>query len=123
MTAEPGPADEILFAYGALLQPTVQLDTFGRLLASEEDVLPGYALWYHDEEDTRTPNPSGHTVLPLLRRTDNTLDKVQGRVLHLTLDELDAADEYQMSLFRRTSVTLASGRRAWLYLPGSGHSP
>lgn len=120
MTAVPGPADELLFAYGALLDPTVQLDTFGRLVTSEEDVLPGYALWYHDEEDTRTANPSGHTVLPLLRRTDSALDKVLGRVLHLTMDELDAADEYQMSLNRRTSVALASGRQAWLYLAGPG---
>lgn len=112
--------DHLLFAYGALLQPTTQLDVFGRLPLSDEDVLPGYALLYRDDDDPRGATPSAHTVLPHLRQTGSTLDKVPGRVLHLDDDEVDAADEFQMALYRRARVTLASGRRAWLYLRGAG---
>ncbi len=39
-----------------------------------------------------------------------------GRVLALTPEELDAADEYEVSLYRRVSVQLASGIRAWVYV-------
>ncbi|WP_159501692.1 gamma-glutamylcyclotransferase family protein [Microbacterium sp. 18062] len=116
------PADQLLFAYGALQHPDVQLDTFGRLVETDDDVLPGYALLYIEAEDTRTANPSGTTVLPVLRRTDGPRDKVVGIVLSLTADELDAADEYQMSLYRRTPVTLASGRAAWVYVGRPGRT-
>ncbi len=33
--------DQLLFSYGTLQNPDVQLDTFGRLVAAEDDVLPG----------------------------------------------------------------------------------
>jgi hypothetical protein len=111
------PAAELVFAYAELLRPDVQLDTFGRLVETDDDVLTGYALSYLDDEDPRAANPSGHTVLPRLRHAQGALDRVPGRVLHLTQDELDAADEYQSPLHRRTSVLLSSGRRAWVYLP------
>lgn len=112
--------DQLLFAYGALLLPTTQLDVFGRLPANEDDVLPEYALQYRDGDDPRGASPSAHTALPVLRYTANALDKVPGRVLHLTEDELDAADEFEMALYRRAPVTVASGRRVWLYLRGPG---
>jgi gamma-glutamylcyclotransferase (GGCT)/AIG2-like uncharacterized protein YtfP len=41
---------------------------------------------------------------------------VFGRVLRVTPEELDAADEYEVSLYRRASVVLASGIRAWVYV-------
>ena len=115
-----GPADQLLFAYGALASPEVQLDTFGRLIAFEADVLTGHTLDYADTEDPRDANPGGTTILPILRRTGNARDKVIGKLLLVTADEVDAADEFQMPLYRRTSVTLASGRTAWVYIGGPG---
>ncbi|MCC4906688.1 gamma-glutamylcyclotransferase family protein [Microbacterium sp. cx-59] len=112
----PGSADQLLFAYGTLLRPTTQLDVFGRLVHADDDILPGYALRYCDGEDPRAADPTAHTVLPLLRPTGSELDKVPGQLLHLSPDELDAADEFQVPLYRRARVTVASGRRAWLYL-------
>lgn len=110
-----GPA-ECLFTYGTLQLPDVQLDTFGRLLDGEDDALPGYRLEWIDVGDERVAQLSGLDTHPILRRTDDPRDRVFGRVLRLTADELDAADEYEVSLYRRASVSLASGLRAWVYV-------
>lgn len=110
------PADQLLFSYGTLQQADVQLDTFGRLLESEPDVLPGYTVDYAEIEDHRVVDLSGLAVHPIVRETGNPRDKVVGRVLRVTADELDAADEYEVSLYRRTAVRLASGRTAWVYV-------
>ncbi|RZI88085.1 MAG: gamma-glutamylcyclotransferase [Microbacterium sp.] len=109
-------AEELLFTYGTLQFSEVQLDTFGRIVAGEPDVLPGYTIDYVEIEDRRVVEVSGLSVHPVLRHTGNPVDKVMGKVLHLMSDEIDAADEYEVSLYRRTAVTLASGRTAWVYV-------
>jgi hypothetical protein len=110
------PAAEALFSYGTLQLDQVQLDTFGRLLDGEDDVLSGFTLDYVEIEDPRVVEVSGADVHPILRETGHAVDKVVGRVLWITEDELDAADEYEVALYRRARVTLASGRPAWVYL-------
>lgn len=102
--------------YGTLQLPEVQLDTFGRLLSGEADVLPGFRLEWVAIDDDRVAQLSGSNSHPILRRTDDPRDRVFGRVLSLTPEELDAADEYEVSLYRRVSVLLASGIRAWVYV-------
>ncbi len=109
-------ADQLLFSYGTLQNPDVQLDTFGRLLDSEDDILPGYTVDYAEIEDPRIVDVSGADVHPIVRPTGNPLDKVTGRALWVTEDELDAADEYEVALYRRAPVILASGRAAWVYV-------
>lgn len=108
--------DELLFSYGMLQDPEVQLDLFGRVVEAHDDVLSGYHVDYVEFEDPRVMDASGLTMHPIVRKTDDPRDKVTGRVLHLTEDELDAADEYEVALYRRGSVTLRSGRIAWVYL-------
>jgi hypothetical protein len=112
--------DQALFTYGTLQRPEVQLDTFGRLIEGEDDVLPGYTLDYADIDDPRVVELSGSAVHPVLRATGSDLDKVVGVVLWITEDELDAADEYEVALYRRAAVTLASGRTAWVYVEAEG---
>jgi len=109
-------AEELLFTYGTLQFAEVQLDTFGRIVAGDHDALPGYRIEYAEIEDRRVVEVSGLSMHPVLRRTGSPIDKVMGKVLHLTSDELDAADEYEVSLYRRISVPLASGRTAWVYV-------
>lgn len=109
-------ADQLLFTYGTLQQPDVQLDTFGRLVESEEDFLPGYTVDYAEIEDHRVVDLSGLSVHPIVRPTGNPLDKVHGVVLRVSEDELDASDEYEVALYRRIAVRLASGRTAWAYV-------
>lgn len=94
----------------------MQLDTFGRLLDGDDDALPGYTVDYAEIEDTRVVDLSGLSVHPVVRETGNPLDKVVGRALRVTEDELDAADEYEVALYRRVSAVLASGRTAWVYV-------
>ncbi|MGN8551149.1 UNVERIFIED_CONTAM: gamma-glutamylcyclotransferase [Microbacterium sp. SLM126] len=109
-------ADQLLFSYGTLQNPDVQLDTFGRLLAAEDDVLPGYTVDYAEIEDMRVVDLSGLSVHPIVRATGSALDKVVGKALWVTEDELDASDEYEVALYRRVLVRLASGRDAWVYV-------
>lgn len=109
-------ADQLLFSYGTLQHPEVQLDTFGRLLDGEDDVLPGYTVDYAEIEDHRVVDLSGLAVHPIVRPTGNPRDKVTGKALWVTADELDAADEYEVSLYMRVAVTLGSGRTAWVYV-------
>ena len=109
-------ADELLFSYGTLQNPDVQLDTFGRLIDSEDDSLPGFTVDYAEIEDPRVVDVSGASVHPVVRATGNPLDKVVGKALWVADDELDAADEYEVSLYRRIAVVLSSGRDAWAYV-------
>lgn len=109
-------AEILLFSYGTLRLPQVQLDTFGRLLDGEDDVLPGYTVDYIDITDPRVVALSERPVHPILRATGDPRDKVVGTTLRLREDELDAADEYEVSDYRRVGVTLASGRFAWVYV-------
>lgn len=105
-----------LFAYGTLRTPAVQLGTFGRLIVGDDDVLPGYRMTQLEITDPRVIELSGRSTHPTLRHTGDPLDKVIGRVLQITDDELDAADEYEAATHRRARVTLASGLSAWVYL-------
>jgi hypothetical protein len=109
-------ADQALFSYGTLQRPQVQLDTFGRLVEGEDDVLPGYTSEPVDIDDPRVVELSGAAVHSVLRATGSDLDKVVGTVLWITDDELDAADEYEVAVYRRVRVTLASGLTAWAYV-------
>ncbi len=111
-----GPVDQLLFTYGTLQFAEVQLDTFGRLVAGDSDVLPGYTIDYAEISDQRVVDVSGLSVHPVLRHTGNPVDKVVGKVLHITSDELDAADEYEVALYRRILVPLTSGLSAWVYV-------
>lgn len=108
--------DILLFAYGTLRLPEVQLDTFGRLLDGDADVLPGYTVDYIDIIDPRVVEVSGRSQHPILRATGDARDKVVGTALRLRQEELDAADEYEVEDYRRVEVTLGSGRRAWVYV-------
>lgn len=109
-------ADQLLFSYGTLQHSDVQLDTFGRLLDGDDDVLPGYTVDYAEIEDPHVVDVSGLSVHPIVRATGDPLDKVVGKALWVTDDELDAADEYEVALYRREAVVLASGRTAWVYV-------
>ena len=109
-------ADQLLFSYGTLQLPEVQLDTFGRLVDSEDDILPGYTVDYAEIDDPRAADRSGMSVHPIVRPTGNALDKVVGKVLRVSDEELDASDEYEVALYHRATVTLASGRTAWVYV-------
>ena len=106
---------EYLFSYGTLQLAVVQEANFGRALPMNLDVLPGFCVDYVTIIDPDVVDTSGSDQHPILRRSSNVADVVDGLVLELTSDELRAADAYEVDDYRRIEVTLASGRRAWVY--------
>lgn len=113
---EPVADGVLLFSYGTLQNREVQLDLFGRRLEGEDDFLPGYTVDYAEISDARILDMFGVSVHPLVRATGNPLDKVHGVALHVTEAELDAADEFELPMYRRVEVQLVSGHRAWTYV-------
>ncbi|MCC7596114.1 gamma-glutamylcyclotransferase [Janthinobacterium sp. FW305-129] len=116
MATIPAAATEHLFSYGTLQQPEVQLATFGRLLDSRPDRLPGYRLALLAIDDAQVVATSGKTHHPIASRSTIPTDGVPGAVLTVSLEELRQADGYEVADYRRERVTLASGMQAWAYV-------
>lgn len=106
---------ERLFSYGTLQQEEVQLASFGRLLTCKPDALPGWRQVMVEITDADVIAKSGKTHHPIVlpgRRDDS----VTGTAFEITTKELTAADRYEVSDYKRVSVTLASGITAWVYV-------
>jgi gamma-glutamylcyclotransferase (GGCT)/AIG2-like uncharacterized protein YtfP len=107
----------LLFSYGTLQQENVQLSTFGRLLQGESDELPGFEQSLVRIDDPQVVATSGKTHHPNVRFNGRNDSRVSGTVFEITDAELAAADQYeQPSAYRRIAATLASGKRAWVYV-------
>jgi gamma-glutamylcyclotransferase (GGCT)/AIG2-like uncharacterized protein YtfP len=109
---------QLLFAYGTLQQPEVQLANFGRLLEGVPDTAIGYALGTVAIDDPDVAALSGLAVHTIIAATGDPADIVPGTVFRLTAAELAAADAYETSAYVRAKVALASGRHAWAYIKG-----
>jgi gamma-glutamylcyclotransferase (GGCT)/AIG2-like uncharacterized protein YtfP len=107
---------EWLFSYGTLQQPQVQLDTFGRLLHGQIDVLLGYQLAQLKITDPAVLASSGQSFHPILRQSENLAHQVSGTVFALSAAELAAADSYEVDEYKRIAITLMSGQTAWVYV-------
>jgi gamma-glutamylcyclotransferase (GGCT)/AIG2-like uncharacterized protein YtfP len=107
---------QLLFSYGTLRQRDVQLATFGRELEGYVDAIIGYDLDYVTITDPDVIATSGSDRHPILRPTDRTGAHVDGTVFTISDPELAAADEYEVDDYRRISVPLRSGPRAWVYV-------
>jgi hypothetical protein len=107
---------ERLFSYGTLQQENVQLATFGRRLEGVADALPGYASFLVEITDPQVLATSGERFHPIVRETGNPADGVPGTVFTITGAELAAADDYEVSDYRRVLVRLASALDAWVYV-------
>ena len=107
---------EHLFSYGTLQLAAVQEACFGRTLPMIPDALPGFRVETVTIVDPDVIETSGSDQHPILRRSTNVADVVDGSVLELTSVELRAADAYEVDDYRRIEVTLTSGRRAWVYV-------
>ena len=106
---------ELLFSYGTLQQPEVQLATFGREVPGRRDAIVGYELDWITITDPHVIATSGSDRHPMLRPTDRVNAHVDGMALAISEAELAAADEYEVDDYRRISVPLRSGATAWVY--------
>ena len=107
----------LLFSYGTLQQDDVQRATFGRLLHGHGDELQGYEPSLVEIEDPRQAAAAGRTHHANVIFNGRADSRVPGKVFEVTDAELAAADEYERpASYERVSVTLASGREAWVYV-------
>lgn len=107
----------LIFSYGTLQDEKVQLSTFGRLLKGEKDELPGFEKSLVKIDDRESVTAIGRTHYDNVRFTGRNEDRVRGTAFEITDAELATADEYEEDAdYQRRAVTLASGKRAWVYL-------
>src|ERR1700712_684910 len=106
----------LLFSYGTLQQDDVQLSSFGRLLEGQGDAMPGYRQSMVEITDPDVIRTSGKRFHPIVEASDNPADEVNGKVFWITEAELRAADEYEVSDYKRVEVRLRSGKSAWVYV-------
>jgi len=106
---------ERLFSYGTLQQERVQMETFGRILHGQKDLLPGYRVGTIRIEDPEVIRKSGKEWHPILRPTGNPDDLVAGTVFSISKAELAEADSYEVDAYIRVSAVLKSGLQTWIY--------
>lgn len=106
----------LLFSYGTLQQPNVQLATFGRELSGTADSLVGYEQSLVAIDNPEVVNTSGETHHPIVKYTGNAAAQVSGTVFEITAQELEHADRYEVSVYKRVTAPLLSGRTAWVYV-------
>ena len=111
-----GEATVRLFSYGTLQLENVQRETFGRLLDGSADALVGYARAMVEITDPQVLATSGERFHPIVSETGDPADSVAGTVFAVTQAELEAADTYEVSDYRRVLARLASGTDAWVYV-------
>jgi gamma-glutamylcyclotransferase (GGCT)/AIG2-like uncharacterized protein YtfP len=102
-----------LFSYGTLRRADVQRALFGRELVEAPDALTGFALHQIQLAD---PDGGGFLTYPILRRAAEPAPDIAGAALAILPEDLAAADAYEGEAYRRVSVTLASGRTAFVYV-------
>ncbi|MCL9684765.1 gamma-glutamylcyclotransferase family protein [Legionella maioricensis] len=107
---------EKLFSYGTLQYEAVQLASFGRKLEGNKDILPGFELSTVEIKDPKVIATSGESTHPIITYTGNPSDTVKGMVFNVSQKEIKEADKYEVADYKRVSVQLASGLKAWVYI-------
>ena len=108
------PTVALLFSYGTLRQPEVQHALFGRSLEGTPDAMPGWRSRMIEITDAEVIAKSGTRWHPMVERSDDPADAVEGLVFRLTPADLAAADAYEVDYVRR-EITLRSGVSAFVY--------
>jgi hypothetical protein len=98
----------LLFSYGTLQEAETQRATFGRELRGDPDALPCYeACFVH----------WGPHVYNNVRFNGREDSRIEGTLFEVTDRELAGSDVYERdAAYERVEATLASGRKAWVYM-------
>jgi len=107
---------ERLFSYGTLQYETVQFANFRRKLEGHKDQLPGFELSMLEITDPNVIATSGEAFHPIITYTGNSTNCVDGMVFDISEEELNRADSYEVSDYKRIKVKLSSGIFAWVYV-------
>ncbi|GHC59347.1 GDSL-type esterase/lipase family protein [Streptomyces cinnamoneus] len=103
-----------LFSFGTLRDEHVQTALFGRAVPTSAASLAGHTTRPLTITDPSVIATSGLSVHLTLERKIGA--EVEGAVLHLTDQDLAAADAYEVDDYVRRRVLLSSGESAWAYL-------
>jgi gamma-glutamylcyclotransferase (GGCT)/AIG2-like uncharacterized protein YtfP len=106
---------ELLFSYGTLQQDEVQMAQFGRRLHGTPDALVGWRAQMVEITDPDVLAKSGKRFHPIVG-PGSASDRVPGTVFEISVEELAAADRYEVADYKRVAAPLASGRTAWVYV-------
>lgn len=106
----------LLFSYGTLRQAGVQLAAFGRQLDGTEDGMLGYRIEQVEITDPGVLAASGERFHPIVIPSADPLDEVPGIVFRISMEDLWAADAYEVSDYARIQMRLKSGLTAWVYV-------
>jgi gamma-glutamylcyclotransferase (GGCT)/AIG2-like uncharacterized protein YtfP len=114
--------NEKLFSYGTLQDEKVQLANFSRRLSGAPDILAGWRLSDLKITDPHVIAVSGKDVHQIVIPTGNIKDEIAGTVFEITSQELEQADAYEVSDYKRICAQLRSGTKAWVYVHKSALS-
>jgi hypothetical protein len=112
----------LLFSYGPLQGEHVQLTLFGRVLVARKNFLLGFEQTLLRVEDADFARTSGKTRHAILRPARDAQARIFATALEITEHELEVTDKYEPVEYRRVIASLASGRRAWVYVDASSAS-
>ncbi len=105
-----------LFSYGTLQKERVQIETFGRILEGDQDILAGYRLEMLEIKDPEVLKKSSQKFHPVLILSGNPEDEITGILLELTDEEILQADEYEVDDYQRIETGFESGRSGFVYV-------
>lgn len=105
-----------LFSYGTLQKEQVQIETFGRILSGEKDVLAGYKIEMLEITDPEVLRKSNQKYHPILTFSGNAEDEIEGILFEVTDEEILQADEYEVDDYKRIETVFKSGRFGFIYV-------
>ncbi|WP_299766133.1 gamma-glutamylcyclotransferase family protein [uncultured Dokdonia sp.] len=108
--------NQYLFSYGTLQTENVQLETFGRLLYGSKDALIGYRLEQLQIKDPKVVALSQEAYHPVAIPTHKKEHVIEGLCFKISTQELEHADTYEVSDYKRIKTILRSGKEAWVYI-------
>ncbi len=107
--------NEILFSYGTLQKPELQMELFGRIINGSPDILCKYKIGKIEIKDPEFVLKSGQQFHLVALPSASDADTISGIALEISAGELLMADTYEPEEYKRINVMLDSGREAWLY--------
>ncbi|MBO9690609.1 gamma-glutamylcyclotransferase family protein [Chryseobacterium sp.] len=105
-----------LFSYGTLQKEQVQLETFGRLLEGQKDILSGYKINMLEITDPEVLRKSGQKYHPVLQFSGNKDDQIEGMLFDVSETEILQADEYEVDDYKRIETIFKSGKKGFIYV-------
>ena len=89
---------------------------FGRKLNGTDEILFGYKLEQLQITDSSVLEKSEQVLHPIALPSNDPNDRVKGTLYEISTEELNQADTYEVSDYKRIKTTFASGKQGWVYI-------